>query len=259
MKELLKVLAIGLILLWVTGCSLETKLVQQDFPGEIITKDLEEIAVKPGPYNGVSENGILPEIENYDEIIAKKSMENMSKAYATYKTLGVPWKAQETSYWCGPASIQMIQYYFNMPASQSYIASRCGTSPDYGTYVYRIVEWLNASPMTGYADLPSWWEWVYYSLPDYETFKLNLQKSVSNYDAPQIWHLKTYPSSTYHLPGWTYNAGHYVTGSGYDFTGSTYYVLYDDPWYGTGGGSNKWAAAYTAYRCIIANARYIIW
>ena len=42
-----------------------------------------------------------------------------SKAYGASANLSVPYYAQETSYWCGPASAKMIQYYFNMGCTNS--------------------------------------------------------------------------------------------------------------------------------------------
>jgi hypothetical protein len=181
---------------------------------------------------------------------------NLGSRAPASKILNVPRKIQERSYWCGPASIQMIQYYFNMPASQSTIASYCGTNSSVGTYVYKIVNWLNAAPMTGYASLPSWWVWEYVTVTSTTDFINKIHFTIGNYSAPQIWHLKTYPSSVYHLPGYTGNYGHYIVGSGYDSNNN---VLEDDPWYGNGGGSNIWVSGTTMYNCIKANASLIIY
>jgi hypothetical protein len=178
---------------------------------------------------------------------------------ASKVVLPVPHKYQERYYWCGPACAQMVSYYFNMPASQAHIAYRCGTTPILGTNVYRLVKWLNDSPMIGYKDFPSGWKWSAVQLKSYSDFKTKVKKSVGKYKVPQIWHLKTRPSGTYKLPGYTFNSGHYIVGSGYNFSGSTPYVMYDDPWYGPGGGPDKWTTAYTAYKCIKANAGLIIW
>lgn len=204
--------------------------------------------------------------ENYAEINAfkenfevKSTDPDKAVSEASKVILPVPHKYQEKSYWCGPASAQMVQYYFNMPASQSYIASKCGTTSSLGTYVYRLVKWFNDPPMTGYKVLPSGWKWAYVYLTSYDNFKYRVQRTMGKFNAPQVWHLKTYPSSTYHLPGYTRNFGHYVVGSGYDFSGSTPKVTYEDPWYGSGGGPNKWVRAYVAYKCIMANAGLIIW
>jgi hypothetical protein len=177
---------------------------------------------------------------------------------ATQTSIAVPHFYQETNYWCGPASAQMVNYYFNMPVSQQTIANFCGSDPSYGTYVYQLVNWLNSSPMTGNAVLPSWWKWEYYALGEYSDFKSKLEWSIGSYSAPQIWLVATYPSSTYHLPGWTYNTGHFVTANGYNF-GSSETVVYDDPWYGAGGGPDISVAAYTMYVCIQSQANYIIY
>lgn len=230
---------------------------------EIIDSEKGDMPVSE-EFNQAYPEGYVMEFE--DELIAQKenfglksTVPDKSVTLASKATIPVPHKYQETSYWCGPASAQMIQYYFNMPASQSYIAQRCGTKKNGGTYVYKLVNWFNDSPMTGYKKLPSWWKWTAVTLKSYSDFKTKVQKSVGKYKAPQIWHLKTRPSGTYKLPGYTFNSGHYVVGSGYNYSGSTPYVLYDDPWYGSGGGSNKWIRAWIAYNCIYAHARLIIW
>jgi hypothetical protein len=194
--------------------------------------------------------------ENFE---LKSTDPDKAVSVASKVVLPVPHKYQQKSYWCGPASAQMVNYYFNMPASQAYIASRCGTTSSLGTYVYRLVKWFNDPPMTGNKDLPSGWKWAYVYITDYANFKYRVQRTLGTFNCPQVWHLKTYPSGTYHLPGYTKNYGHYVVGSGYNFSGSTPYVMYDDPWYGPGGGPDKWVRAYTAYKCIKANAGLIIW
>lgn len=183
----------------------------------------------------------------------------MLKTSPTAKTLAVPYKAQETSYWCGPASSQMVNWYFGTQSSQASIASQEGTSPNGGTYVYRIAQFFNDPPLTGGASLPSWWKWEYVQVSSQSDFETKVRWSVGDYSAPQVWHLKTYPSSTYHLPGYVSNYGHYVCGRGYDYSASTHYVKYQDPWYGTGGGANKSTSANNMYHCIIANASYIIY
>ncbi len=183
---------------------------------------------------------------------SKKETKNSGK-------INVPRKVQEKSYWCGPASVQMVNDYFKMYVSQTTIANHCGTTASEGTYVYKIVNWLNEAPMTGHKDLPSWWQWEYKEVNSASDFIKKMQQSVGDYSAPQIWHLKTYPSSVHHLPGYTNNYGHYVVGSGYSMASSGARVMYDDPWYGNGGGSNIWADAETVYKCIDAHHNYIIW
>lgn len=170
------------------------------------------------------------------------------------KQLYIPRRIQETSYWCGPAAAQMVQYYFNQPASQAWIASYCGTNSYEGTYVYKIVQWFNDAPMTGYMYLPSWWIWEAKQVWSTADFLAKVKWSVGDCSAPQIWHLMTYPSGAYHLPGYTFNSGHYVCGSGYDGE----WVMEDDPWWGVEG-ENVWITAETAYNCIAANAHYIIY
>lgn len=47
---------------------------------------------------------------------------------APYKYFYTPSHAQEKSYWCGPASVQIIDDYWGVPASQSRIAEFLGTT-----------------------------------------------------------------------------------------------------------------------------------
>ncbi|GEM_PF-6467954 len=180
------------------------------------------------------------------------------KAYPTSKTIAVPHYYQETSYWCGPACAKMVNYYFNQPVSQTTIATYCNSAPSYGTYISSIASWFNSAPKTGYLVLPSWWVWEVVVLSGFTDFKNKVQWSIAGYSAPEVWLLMTYPSSTYKLPGYTANYGHYVTGRGYDFTANSK-VYYQDPWYGTGGGPNKTVDAYTMYYCITANANCMVY
>lgn len=191
-------------------------------------------------------------IKGHDKTIGTK----LKTTYPTAYAINVPRKVQEKVYYCGPACLQMINYYYDMPVSQTTIANYCGTDAN-GTYVYKMVNWLNSDPMTGKDRLPSDWIWSYHILTSYTDFLNKLQWSVGGHQAPQIWRLQTYPNSTYHLPGYTSNLRHYITGSGYIFGNST--VLYDDPWYGNGGGSNIWASANTVYNCIKIHGGYIIY
>ncbi|NVO12003.1 MAG: C39 family peptidase [Bacteroidales bacterium] len=190
--------------------------------------------------------------KNVDKTIGRESK------YPTSKTIAVPYYAQETNYWCGPASAKMVNYYFNQPVSQATIAAYCNSAPAYGTYIGPIADWFNSAPKTGYLVLPSWWVWEVTSLASFTDFQNKVQWSFGGYSAPEVWLLMTYPSSTYHLPGWTSNCGHYVAGRGYDFTSNSK-VYYQDPWYGTGGGANKTIDAYTMYYCINANANCMIY
>ena len=109
--------------------------------------------------------------------------------------------------------------------------------------------------MTGYASLPSWWKWEVEYLDSYQEFLNCMGTSFYNNRAPEIWNVRTYPSSTYHLPGYTFNGRHYVTGKGYDAT----YARYNDPWYGSGGGAGRATGKYTMYYCIKANHSLIIY
>lgn len=186
--------------------------------------------------------------------IATQAPALKTKAYGSSGSITLPHYYQETSYWCGPGSAQMVQYYFNMGCSQSRIAGACGTTTS-GTSIWAIANWFNDAPMTGYKVLPTWWKWEVEYLDSYQEFLDCMGFSFYNYKAPQIWNVKTYPSSTYKLPGYTFNGGHFVAGKGYDST----YAKYNDPWYGSGGGPNRSVGKYTMYYCIRANKGLIIY
>jgi hypothetical protein len=191
-------------------------------------------------------------IMGVDKTIGTELKTTYPSAYA----ISVPRKVQEKIYYCGPACLQMINYYYDMPVSQTTIANFCKTDAS-GTMVYRMVNWLNKDPMTGKDRLPSGWVWEYHILDSYNDFLAKLQWSVGGHSAPQIWRLQTCPGGIYHLPGYTKNMNHYITGSGYILSNSK--VLYDDPWYGDGGGSDIWADANTVYYCIKIHGGYIIY
>lgn len=62
---------------------------------------------------------------------------------APRRSLTTPWHAQERGYWCGPATVQIIQDYFGSPSSQAVIALRLGTTTN-GTDFSRVDEVLAA-------------------------------------------------------------------------------------------------------------------
>jgi hypothetical protein len=190
---------------------------------------------------------------------AQKSAEafRSSRAPRAYN-MWIARRTQETGYWCGPASVQMLQYYFGQPCSQQAIANGCGTTSSYGTSVSAIVGWLDDYPMTGYMYLPSWFVWEAKSCYNegWQGFLQDMYSSCGNWGSGQIWNLCTYPSNSCHLPGYNFNGQHYVVGSGYDLDAQT--VLEDDPWYGVAG-SDVWIHASVALGCVNANYGLIIY
>ncbi len=61
------------------------------------------------------------------------------------RTLSVQTFQQETSYWCGPASVkETLQFINGSSLSQSQYASNMSTNSTEGTYVYRVTNELNA-------------------------------------------------------------------------------------------------------------------
>ncbi|MBN1289032.1 MAG: C39 family peptidase [Actinobacteria bacterium] len=55
-------------------------------------------------------------------------------AQAAYNIQGVPYHAQTTDYWCGPASLEMVFDYFGPDISQAEIASVANSNSSYGCY-----------------------------------------------------------------------------------------------------------------------------
>lgn len=138
--------------------------------------------------------------------------ENLVQPLATYsKTLNITTYQQETSYWCGPANIkQVIQYLTGSSESQSTYASDMGTNSSDGTYVYKMVQELNAKQ--------SKFTYAYYEVSSNDTQTV-ASYIFSNIQAgkPCIFH-----SQTKYL--YLYNGkslGHYITGRGYNFSGIT--------------------------------------
>jgi hypothetical protein len=54
-----------------------------------------------------------------------------------YKYYYTPTHAQERSYWCGPATVQIIDDYWGTPATQTRTRRGSGTTPD-GTDFTRV-------------------------------------------------------------------------------------------------------------------------
>lgn len=75
--------------------------------------------------------------------------EFMNNAVVPYSNssngLSVPLYQQANSYYCGPASVQMVvKYITGVYIQQSTLASSMGTASNGGTHVYRVAQELNS-------------------------------------------------------------------------------------------------------------------
>lgn len=136
------------------------------------------------------------------------------------RRLSVPLVKQETTYYCGPASLKMVLSYKGKSYSQSTLASYAGTNSSEGTYVYRMKDTLNRILGNRY---------VYVNVND-QSFGNGLVYSIDK-DYPVICHVRTGALENYSGA----DTGHYVVSTGYiaGFSGNNWVsdVYYNDPHY----------------------------
>jgi len=165
-----------------------------------------------------------------DRIYANYPVNNDNNARIAYPiieqiSLNVPLHKQETKYYCGPASTQMVLDYKGVSMSQSDLADALGTTVS-GTYVYRICNGLNL-----YLGENTY----QYVLTSSISFFSGLKNSIAK-DRPVVCHVKTGNLPIYKELG--LNNGHYIVATGYyymaesanpdeDFTT----IYYNDPHY----------------------------
>lgn len=147
------------------------------------------------------------------------------------KVLNVPAYQQQTSYWCGPASMAMLLGYEGRYYSQSYIASLAGTNSSEGTYVYRVRQTLNQLGRKP----TSWWVWEERTVNDFNRF-VNDTDFDLNYDEATVLNVQTNPpdGTPYKLAGYVGNYYHYITGHGRQGDTMTYSDPYQDTYRGSG-------------------------
>ncbi len=176
------------------------------------------------------------------EVIEQKRLEinqNGNMRYYpkyTYNTLSVPVYEQETSYYCGPATVKQVTAFMKGSAdSQKYIADKIFTNRD-GTTMPYMLYYLNDEKKLNY----TYDEGI---ASNYGTWMNAIYKSVDN-RKPAIMIVTDKSGSV--LPYTT--SGHYVNVSGYDtggaspFRASSSSVRITDPW--TPGLGNRWYDSY---------------
>ena len=190
---------------------------------------------------------------------AKNQVSTKSSHIVEQKFLSVPVFRQETKYWCGPASVQMIvKYKTGKKVSQSTLASYMNTNKS-GTYVYQIARGLNkytSSNFYGYKTV--------YQKGIYEATKESVNK---NY--PIVGNVMTKALNS----AYKFNSGHYVVITGYRYrvqgtpasnsadylraNGENKSLYYNDPYFKT----HDSVGAYKMTKAIEKNGNggYYIW
>ena len=188
---------------------------------------------------------------------AKNQVSTKSSHIVEQKFLSVPVFRQETKYWCGPASVQMIvKYKTGKKVSQSTLASYMNTNKS-GTYVYQIARGLNK-----------------YTSSNFYGYKTVYQKGI--YEATKESVNKNYPivgnvNTKLLNDKYPFDSGHYVVITGYRYriqgtpasksadylraNGENKSLYYNDPYFA----SHDSVGAYKMTEAIKACTGYYIW
>ena len=161
--------------------------------------------------------------KNQEILSRKPNFEGVSMYGWGYGCIGdFPIYQQETSYYCGPACLQMvIEYLTGTKYSQSTLATKAGTASSGGTYVYRMANTLN--------DLQSENEYGYKQFTRSTTTASTLEGCLTGAHSssyPVIYHAMTGSLELYNGT----NLGHYVVGVAISCNGGMH-VAYVDPYY----------------------------
>lgn len=166
----------------------------------------------------------------------------------------VPTYQQETSYYCGPACLQMALYHITGTRySQSSLASEAGRNSNDGTYVYKMRNVMNSKQSSVL--------YAYDTISSQNDLQTKIRLSIAN-EAPVFFHAMTAPLAMYN----GVNLGHYLLGHVIYETGSanTVYVTYNDPWYEDYGNGSVYGThtdtLYNFYRSLTDyGSRYLIY
>lgn len=165
---------------------------------------------------------------------------------------------QETSYWCGPASIkQAVQWINNTSNSQQVYATSMGTNSKEGSYVWKMARELN--------NRQSQHSYVYVDIStmnNKQDFWLMVQNDILMEKVPAIAHAKTNIFYMYNGK----NLGHYLTLTGYyeDYLSSEFsYFEYVDSYYADYGRGSVFGTHevnfYDLYNSLHNTGRFMIW
>lgn len=151
-----------------------------------------------------------------------------------HNELDVPLYMQNTKYYCGPASVQMVLAYLGENVTQDTLAQQMNTQSSGGTYVYKIRDCLNNYLGSG----------TYKYVLTSEISFVNGMKYSIDKNFPVICHIRTGALPIYNGR----DSGHYVVTTGYfsvehnpNGIEDTKTIYYNDPHYNT--------AYYGAHTC----------
>jgi len=170
----------------------------------------------------------------------------LSRAYFI-KVLNVPCFQQETSYWCGPATVKQVEHYLkNRSDTQASYAKALGTTTA-GTDMTAIATYLNSNVNRWY---------TYSSIGSRTTWEDMIIWGMQN-NLPAVLDIKT--TNVNNIP---YNSeGHFVNTSGIDYISASHWdnwVRITDP-FGVALG-NRWYTAADLYSANNAHWRKaMIW
>ncbi len=182
------------------------------------TEEEKTIILEQAPdyFSQEYQNALREHNEEVSEYIEDK---NVNARVSSSKVLAVPLYQQELTYYCGPASVQMVLSYINNRSySQDYLAGQMNMNGS-GAYVYQVANCLNNLMYSGT-------QYNYYEV--YNTiFANNVVYSLDN-DRPVVAHVKGS-----RLPAGGSNSGHYVVIKSYYHSGnpSNASIAYNDPHY----------------------------
>lgn len=152
--------------------------------------------------------------------------------------LWTPSHKQERSYWCGPATCQIVTDYFGPLYSQSTFAKYLGTTSS-GTDFSRVDDCLRFYTARSY--------WYYSTVDTWNEFCGACEYGLDGKSQPVVADVKIDGSV---WPNYRYNhAGHILPIEAFDWRPSTYIVRVNDPYDETsiGGGSTYGHVTYPAW------------
>ncbi|MBN2168777.1 MAG: C39 family peptidase [Actinobacteria bacterium] len=153
-------------------------------------------------------------------------------APSAYNIPDVPYHAQTTNYWCGPASLEMVFDYFGPDINQAEIASVANSNPAYGCYnteVARAGQFSSQSTsvqnpgLQGYTGRDYGYGMASASWKDGTALYDRRYSDLKNLISQDI------PVMTLMWYDGTHSSGHFRVAKGYNDTLGT--IIFHDPWY----------------------------
>ena len=144
-----------------------------------------------------------------------------------YDIPGVPYHEQQTNYWCGPASLEMVFDYWGEDINQTEIAGVANSSPSYGCYTNELERAAQFSQLSTSIQNPS--------LHGYTARKLgyavssNQWNSVDGYTDLKTLIKNNYPVLVLTHYDETHTSNHFRVVKGFSDTSGIFKV--HDPWY----------------------------